>query len=199
VTREVNARFVRRQAAPSKATDSNLENGRTNFRFVIALSPIAVRGRPRPLASAGQEESVRESATEASAEGGGARKGLKFGNWLGDWAGTIAAIALLWSLRDVVVPGVRRHASWRWRSAPWCFVGQQLRCSRQNRPAAQPEWPAGAAGGWLSPVIDPPLRRHPVVDHQGAGHARCCLEMGPRGASGMAPSAFNGSRNAAGS
>ncbi|APD48635.1 AI-2E family transporter [Synechococcus sp. CS-602] len=55
---------------------------------------------------------------------------MKFGNWLG-LAGTIAAIALLWSLRDVVVQVFAAIILAMAICTLVGFVGQQLRCSRQ--------------------------------------------------------------------
>jgi len=148
-------------------------------------------GGPRPRHFAGQRISRPNQPTEAPAEEGGAGRGLKFGNWLG-LAARIAAIALLleacamwWSRCSRLILAMA--------SAPLGgFVGPAVALAAPDRPAAQPEWPAGAfCWCWLVTVLIPLRRPVRLSDHQkkvpGSGGA--VLEMG-RGALSMAPDAL---------
>jgi len=62
------------------------------------------------------------------------KKGLKFGNLGWDWPARLPAIACSGACAMWFGPGVRRHSSWRWRSAPWWLRGPAVALQAARSP-----------------------------------------------------------------
>jgi len=159
---------------PKQAPSSAPHLDRRRFASFMRFAPDRYAAGHHGLGFAGQEESACESATEAPAEEGEQGKGLE--NSATGWglAGHDCRHAPAWSLAQCG-PGVPAIILAMGDLHPGGLPWASSCAAAADRPAAQPEWPAGCCWCVGCHRIDPPLAPSSVVDHQGAARRRCCL------------------------